>query len=457
MWRVRDERGQTAAEYLGVLAAISVIVAVLVASPIGPELHARAEAVICRILTPPGEGADCAVDPIAVTPPGQPADPCVRSSTGGTATIGVSVLFVDLGDGTGFVLEEMSDGKYKVSWANENLAGVTGALVEGKGTVRIGDQTYGAEGEISAEAALVATLGDTRSFDSEEAALSYIQDRWLDEGIKRMPAGRFIGAGRSIFDWITGHEREEGTPEDTSGEIGLRAEGTAGGTLGPASGELTAAAEGAVKVTNNEEDGSRTVALALSREGSVGLGIPVLAELGAAAGATYGIEFTVDAQGNVTKIKVSAEVLAALEGGQEFDSGNLDGVLRQLTTNVGVESSDRTVIEYEVAVSPELNDAALDFLARVPRAGVDAVTGDSAALEDAAGDLWDRLGPASTVTLREYSDTEGGAGLAAKLRVLDIGGGIEGDVTMTTSELVSAYYLNTATGRFVPDTACTGE
>jgi hypothetical protein len=63
---MRSQRGQTAAEYLGVLLVVSVIVASIASSKPGEAITRSIEATICRV----AGGEDCGEPPPAPTPPG---------------------------------------------------------------------------------------------------------------------------------------------------------------------------------------------------------------------------------------------------------------------------------------------------------------------------------------------------------------------------------------------------
>lgn len=451
---LRGDQGVTALEYIIVLGMVALLMLALTSSGSVGRARPTIATAVCRLFSG-GDAAACGAQP----PTGAPTDPCVRSSTGANLALGVNVFFVDLGTGEGFVLEEMSDGKYKVTWAETTEAGATAALVQGEGTIRVGDRRFGLEGDISASGALLTELGDSRTFDSEDAAIDYIVDRGVDETFEVLPHGprQVAQAGRGLFDWITGNERDDGEDTEESAEIGVRGSTEFTGTAGPLSGELAAAAEGAVKVTQ-KENGERSVALVLSSEASAGLGIPVLAEAGAEGGGEYTVEFTISPEGAVTSLKVSVVTEGSAEVSVLQGSESPEDVLREVGASITGNEQQRTVVDYTLKLdTPELQASALTFLQDAPRAGGEALLGDSSRLQQAATDLWrDGLGPATTISVREYSDAELGGGVAAKLRVLDVGGGGTADLSITTTRLQDAVYWDTTNGGFVPDTACTG-
>lgn len=449
---LRGDRGTTALEYILVLGLVAALVVALTSAGIVGRARPAIAWAVCQLFS---FGGTCA----ASTTTGAPTDPCVRSSTGATLEFGVNVVFVDLGAGEGFVLEEQSDGRHKVTWAETTEAGATAALVQGEGTVRVGPHRFGLEGDISASGARLWEVGDSRTFASEDDAVDYILDRAVDEGIEALPDGLREGAqaGRAVVDWATGNDRDEGEDNERNVQDGIRIGAQASATAGPLSGELAVAAEGALQVTQ-KENGERSIALSLSREGSASLGVPVLAEAGASASGQYTVEFTVSPEGALTSLKVSVETAGSVEVSGLDRRQTPEQVLREVGASLGGTEEDRSVIDYTLQLdSPELRDAALTFLQDAPRTGADLLRGDTSRLEQASRDLWsDGLGPATTISAREYRDEELGAGLAAKLRVLSVGAGGTADLSVRTSRLQDAVYWDTTNGGFVPDTACLG-
>lgn len=450
----RGDEGATALEYILVLGLVGLLVLALTSAGIAGRAGPTIATAVCRLFSLDNVGA-CGA-PAAT---GAPTAPCVRSSTGATVALEVNVMFVDLGTGEGFVLEELSDGRRRVNWVQQSELGVTAALVQGEGTVRVGGREFGLGADVSASGASTWEEGDSRTFASEEAAVDYIVDRGIDEGIEALPHGprQIAQAGRPVVDWVIGNDRDDGENLTEAAQTGVRVEAELSGTAGPLSGELAGAAQGAVRVTRTEQ-GERRVVLILSTERSAGLGIPVLAEAGASASGEYRVEFTVDANGEFTRLKVSVITQGAVEVSALRGRESPEQVLREVGASITGSEQDRTLTEYTLQLdTPELRGAAQTFLRDVPRAGGALLQGDSAQLEQAARELWsDGLGPATTITVREYRDEELGAGLAAKLRVLGVGGGGAADVSILSSRLQDAVYWDTTNGGFVPDTACTG-
>lgn len=415
---------------------------------------------VCRLFTAADSGGAgaCGTGMAQPPPTGAPKDPCVRSSTGGAVEAELNVFFVDLGGGEGFTIEELSNGKYRVVWNEDGYAGVTATLGQAEARARLGSRSVGVGGRVAGDLGLGTSDIDARIFDDEDAAVDYVVERALDEGTEALPHGprEVVQAGRGIVDWITGNERDDGELQRTTGETSIVIGGEASATLGPLGLGLEGEAAGRVRVTENA-DGSRSVGLVLSSEGAAGLGVPLVAELGASGGNEFEVRLTVDKDGNLTKLRVGVMAEGAIGATATRGRENIRKGLEEASRSLTASEGDRTVFFYEVQLNnPQLQQAAANFVRNAPRAGVEAVTGDDTALRQAAADLWSGSAPASTIATRTYRTSEGGAGLAAKLRVLDIGGGAGADVIISSSQLQSAAYWDTTNGGWVRDTACLG-
>jgi len=454
--RIDNDSGSAALECVLLLSLVGLLVLALTGANVPSRTGEALAQALCRMFPGPGGAGDCRSQP---APTGAPTSPCILSSTGADAAVELDVSFVDLGGGAGFTVEELSDGTYRVLWADEALLGATAALAEGQASVRVGDRRAGLGGRAAADIALRHSEVDGRIFPDQDAALRYVLQRALDEGAERLPAGprEVVQAVRGFFDQITGNERDHGELQREVGETGLRIGGEATSGLGPLGGGLVAAGEGAVRTTQFA-DGSRSVALLLSTQGSAGLGVPLVTELEGLAGGEFEARFTVDANGELSRLRIGV----VTEGGFGLTRGreNVNAALREGRRGAQrLSQSDRTVFGYELELDdPALRDAASRFLQQAPRAGADLAVGDRAALRAAAADLWSGAEPFSTITVREHSDDDAGAGFAGKLGLLGVlRGGASGDATLNSTELVAAHYWDTTNGGWVrDDTACLG-
>lgn len=456
-----DDSGSAALEYILVLGLCGLLVLSLTGSTAVSRSQAAITQAVCRLFTPAdsgGEGA-CGTGMAQPPPTGAPKDPCVRSSTGGAVAAELNVFFVDLGGGEGFTVEGLSNGTYRVVWNEDGYSGVTATLGQAEARARLGDRSIGVGGRVAGDLGLGTSDVDARVFDDEDAAVDYVIQRALDEGTEALPRGprEVVRTGRGLVDWITGNERDDGELQRTTGETSIMIGGAANATLGPLNLGLEGAAAGKVRVTELA-DGSRSVGLVLSSEGAANLGVPLVAELGDSGGEEFEVRLTVDRDGNLTKLRVGVMTEGAIAATGTRGRRNVREGIEEASRSLTYSEGDRTLFFYEMQLdNPQLQRAAADFVRNAPRAGVEAVTGNDAALRRAAGDLWSGAAPASTIATRTYRTTEGGGGLAAKLRVLDIGGGVGADVTITSTQLRSATYWDTTNGGWVRDTACLGQ
>lgn len=443
---LRRESGQTAAEYLGLLVVVGVVLAAILASPLGGRVTELIEAAICAI-----GGGPC--EEVAENP-GEPDYPCVTSRTTADASLGVTVGFIDVGGGKGFKIEEFSNGEVKVSFVDTSSAGVSTGLEAG-GALDIGDRTIGLEAGVEGNVAIDAAIEDTRVFESREDADSYVRDRLIDEGIDVLPPGveQVADLGRGLVDLVTGHEREEGEEDSRQAEVGINKETEASATAGPATIEANRAVGGSGRITV-EADGTVKAALLVDAEAGASAGVPILAEFGAAGSGQVILEGTWSPEGELIGITVIGEVAGSTDGGLIADAGDLDGLLRNLKTTATVEDGTRTTIRADLDLTdPELRESASAFLANAPRVGQPVP--DMAALGESAEDLRDGVLGASTVSVAEYETSGFGVGGEGKLRA---GIGLKGDAGVETAEsrLTDAYYYDPLQGQFVPWVSCTG-
>src|SRR5438105_3679430 len=108
--RLRGQRGQTSAEYLGMLVVIAGLVSALTAGGIGATIAHHIEAAVCRIVRP---GDACPTDP--ARPTAAPAaaaskPPCTTSIYDHESSFSTDLLFNRQVDGSRYYLERLSDG-----------------------------------------------------------------------------------------------------------------------------------------------------------------------------------------------------------------------------------------------------------------------------------------------------------------------------------------------------------
>lgn len=443
---LRREDGQTSAEYIGVIVVLAAVIAALLlgAPGVGRTITDGIKAALCQMI-----GSGCET-PLAE---GEPKEPCVVSSTSGTAGIEATVGFVDLGGGKGLLVEEFSDDRIEVTFIDTSKLGVSTGVKAG-GKVTIGGTEVGLNAEARAAAAVLGEAADTRIFRDEEEARDYIRDRALGEAIETLPPGarQLAGGVRGMVDFVTGHKTPEGEEGDEKASLGVQIGGEANAVAGPLGAEVEAAL-GAGVAGKVKPDGSRTFQVQVDAKIAGAAGVPVLAQLGASGASTVLIALDVDAQGNPTKLKISGQVdgsfspelLSNLDPGEALDA---------LKASIKGSEGKRSVVELNIDLSNgEVADAALELIDQAPRVGNPNI--DTDALVAAGGDLRDSLTGNSTLSVTNHHVDSTGLGLEGGL-MAGIGLDLGAEGTMVTTTLDSAYYLDPTTGSFVPWAGCEG-
>lgn len=441
MWgALRREEGQTAAEYIGVLMVLAaVIAALLLAAPgIGQTIVEGIRTALCQIT-----GVGCQ-DTLAR---GEPLDPCLVSSTSGTADFNATIAFVDVGGGKGFLAEEFADGRIDVTFVDTSTLGASTGGKAG-GSVTIGDNGVGLNAEARVAAALLGEGSDTRIFHDRGEARAYIRDRGLSEGIDALPgpAGDVIGGLRGFVHWMTGHQAPQGEEGRREASWGTGFGGDAEAAAGPLSAKVEAAL-GADAARTVDPDGSSSSRLQIDAEVAGKLGVPVLVQLGAGGASTVLVQLDVDANGDPRNLKMSAQVDGSFSA-ELIDNLDPGEALDALQASVTGTEGKRAVVELNVDLANrQVADAALGLIAQAPRVGKPTV--DRQALIAAGGDLHSALTGNSTLSVVTYS--LGGTGVEAEGGLMaGLGLDLEAGISVVTATADSASYLDPVTGRFEP-------
>lgn len=438
-------------EYILILAFVGIVAVVLYTAQLAANADIAMTTAICRLFESfPDGDADCGG---TGTPTGQPQFACVRSSFGAQGNVRLNVSFVQLGGGEGFLVEELSDGTYRVTWVNEGEGGVSGSPFEAGASVTVGGREFGLEAGARAEAVLTGRNTDSRVFRSEDDAMAYLRERLADETINHLPHGPREVAG--VFNHFFGPDGPDGDQGPATSESGIRIGGTVTGTAGPLNATAQAIGRGGVRTTALP-DGGQIVTVVLQGEAGIAAGVPVIAEFGPRGARSYAVSLRLNAQGEPVALRVTGEASGTLRPGLVNTRKLGQGFLEELGGALRASDTNRTVVDYELALdTPERRGAALQFLADAPRPGEDV--GDAAAQRRNVEQLWGDHGQGVTVAVRQYDDQEASFGMDAKLRALGIvGGGGHADLTGTRSNLREAHFWDTTNGGFVPWSACTG-
>ena len=198
----RDERGQGSLESVGVviLAAILVMATTGVIIQSSPSIRGEVGYRICQVVNVVG-GGDCAPpDPVRTQEDRVPDEPCVVGSELGdvevTGSFGVSVTA-----GKSFLVEELSDGTYKITEVDLAKVGIgVGPGVDV--SLTLDGKKYGAAASATADALIAAKKGKTWYADDEDGARTIMEgilaDQILDQVAPEIPGPEDIPVIKEI-------------------------------------------------------------------------------------------------------------------------------------------------------------------------------------------------------------------------------------------------------------------
>ena len=180
----RRERGATAAEYVGIILLVGVVVAALAlvvsSSSVTPQIQ-RAWCLITGAAGAScGDGSTQAGDEDGLTDEDFEPDKCRISETGDKYSSVIKIGFIKIGENAGFVVTEYSDGTVTMMATNGSELGVTGGFGA--------DAAWGqleAGAKVDFGGGLKFDYGSTWSFESKDQADSfrqqlddYLFDQW---------------------------------------------------------------------------------------------------------------------------------------------------------------------------------------------------------------------------------------------------------------------------------------
>ncbi|RYY51761.1 MAG: hypothetical protein EON53_00315 [Actinomycetales bacterium] len=188
----RSERGQGSLEIVGVIVLASILVLATTGTIVqtSPQLKAEVSYRICQILNIAG-GGDC--EPPRETPTPEeriPDAPCVVGSDKGSVKVTGSFI-VTVAVGKELLVEELSDGTYRVSEVDLGKVGIgVGPGIDV--SVTLDGKKYGAVASATAEALLAGRTGRTWYAD-DEAGVDDILNGLLADQIKDSVAPEIPG------------------------------------------------------------------------------------------------------------------------------------------------------------------------------------------------------------------------------------------------------------------------
>jgi len=298
------ERGASTLEVLGVTAAGVVLVVALVVAMVGFGLGDRVAATLCQLVP----GASCAGPPTDRTAAERvPPEPCVVGGNGGAARGSVAVG-VQIDGGYTWFVEELGDGKYRLTRTGE--AGIGAEIGWGFDvSATVDDRRYGLA--LSAGAAATAALRNGEVYyASSDAEVQEILAAAMADDVKDSVVGD-DWFGRDVVDWVTGaSDKEQLTPDSTFIVAGVDVSGAAAATL--ATLDASADVQGGIYEGTTEYADGRTTdvftagstgnAQASGLLGDHGVTDDVLAAASYAGGIT--VEVDRDKDGNPTAMRL---------------------------------------------------------------------------------------------------------------------------------------------------------
>lgn len=402
---LRSEHGQTAAEYIGMILVVAVIIGAIVTLGIGGTITQRIEDAICSI-TP---GADCGEQRAA------DEEPCrIRSTiSSDNLTVGLDIKVFSGGAGgeRAVVKEEFDDGtaRYTIvdKAALELALGTRGGT--GPGIGGIGSSltaALAAQGELhNASIFTTRTAQQTRDVDEALRNAGGVEgairggENGLDT-VANLPGAAIeglaglLGADIDIPDvpdidgWLIdrvlgGVDLPEPDSVAIGGEIAAELTGSAEIDQGPSevgAGAALRAARGGLHFTSGDRKGETEFYFQVSGSAGAELKSALLGEANAGAAGTLTLTLVVGANGLPKALRVNGlgTATALNEIGSELGLSAED--LRELAVDSDRSEGKSVEFSADLALDGRLGNAALDILRDTPRAGLGRTGADLAQL-----------------------------------------------------------------------------
>ena len=462
---LRDQRGQTSADYVGALTLVIVLAIALslIVSPIGEAALNGTSRGICRVIEAAGLGGGGCGSGLeqATSDPYEPSK-CLVFSGESKVSGAVTMFSVRVGADAGYVLEAKSDRKWYltvkggVSAGGEGAFGASGESKSAKA---------GAGGSGSAYAAVRGEGSATYRFDSKaeaDAELARIRKdlaaapvraaEGYAEGTNWDPPGPIPGV-RVPFGGLIGAIREAVRPEhelppryETSFAVG--SEGGLAGAAGDGayvSGKAADSNMVGVKLSQDDTGrNTRTVIFKINREAEAAAGVPFSAGFsGTSVGeGEVAITYTETGSGwSATDLEVKTAV--GLSGGVSFGAEvkDLRG-LRQSLKEVAISGSDEVGLAGVLTATYDLTDprTRAAMAGALKSVGVPVMNGRLPDPGDVGSSLQDAFDTYDDVSFVTYDTSKTSLGGGFKVGDL-IAFGAEGSYTRKESELRNAQYL----------------
>jgi len=463
-----SERGQTAPEYVGILAFVVAIVLLVVAA--GPGIGGTLVDRILCIVT----GGDCSggeeVDPNEAFRPND-CDVYTRT-TSDNGTIKVAIFTV--GADYGFTRTEKSNGETEITFVDLGELGLEGG-VGGKFEVN----GEGADVSADIKGRLGLSNGDTWVFDSPEEADEF--EGWLrrEKNEDRISAfSPAFGIANGIYEWATGEE-DVPDPRRTFWEVNETVDGSVSGRVATAGGEVEGDAALAIggmddkgEDLDDPSDDTSTEFFSVDFDAAFDLGL-LTVEAGAGYSGEGVMKLKRDNDGEIVELEIVDTSEGSLSGlTADIDAGRLTwGLfmeeLQDLESlNITTDDSETNTIvsttkldltnAADRAVAEEWFMGMGGFAGAVenasPLGGVDAAEGDS-------GDAFSQLlYDQARVSVVEYDGQKSGLDIAAEV-ALGLKLGAAFGTSETDASAIEALFLDSPEDgqrTLIPFTECVG-
>ena len=430
--RLRDQRGQTALEYLGIITAVAaMLVVIIAASPrIGQTIACGIDGQIAK-LTGGAGSLDCGEIR------GEPTEPCVIRDSAGQVKASITVFSVKGGGDVKILREKLSDGTVRMTLAGGGNLGLE-AKAGANGSADAGKFSLGGGAGANISAALKGEGGGVWEFKSDAEADEFtdiVRNRARDGAINAVGGipGRI---GTALF----GEDRPIPSPKYTYFQGGAGAAGSAKAGAGVAYANAGFDASQVAGIRVNNENGEKTIYYTLKGSGDVNAG--ALIGFGAQGDLEGTLAVTVDKDGTPLKAQVigkGAVAAAGLEDAAALAGQNPTKLIKSFKATGSEQDGYRGEVRGTLDLTDPSNAAAFQAFLDNPITGLDGMAGR---FRDAA--TWD-------ARLYDFDRSKYGASGSAGLGVT-FGGdfGYEG----VDSELKSAWYWGPNSGGIQPWASC---
>jgi len=381
--RADCEAGIGSLEMLGMVTVAALLVAGVV---VGVAAYpGQISTALCRFASAAGFGAGgCDAPPAPAVVEG-PTDEdfhpgvCMLASSSESYSTAIKIWFVSIGDSSGFVVQEFSDGSVRATLTDGGSIGANGAITsKAFDAGKLGDGKN-AGVNVSLGGDLKFEYGSTWEFDSAEQWTS-MKDQLDDYLIQQMQLQGEAAAGTALWLWISdGYIEAPKDPKITYSKIGLEAalKASAGTRLGTGStnadGEeklldpklgfnLSTKASGSVIVMNNHDTGERSYTYEVSGSGAAG-GDMILGHLTGEGKVDGAFTTTYDADGQLAKLTFKS----AYEYGAGGSIGN--NTFKSVSGGVGEKETNSVVTTTTLTVDDTNRDLVSQWMSERTAAG----------------------------------------------------------------------------------------